>query len=593
MSQVNKLYKVLAAVMCLALLVSVFPQAARAEELGGGCGDDLRWSFADGRLTISGTGEMTDYNQIDMPPWYEFRERIYYLSLPDGLTRVGNMAFYDCYNLTAAIIPATVTHIGKLAFCQCTDLAILNLNSGLKSIGRSAFERCNALQSVRLPDTLTEIDYHAFYCCDGLQYLTIPASVTQMGSGIFAYCENLLRVEIAAPLSAIPSWTFYGCTNLNSVILHEQVSASESDAFTGCDKLTTIYYGGDHASDLRDQISEDLESFGYFGTIMDTVPSNTTSSNSYRYDDDGTSISASTTVSQTNGATVSTTDTITAKDEDKTLSTDVTATIFEKDGWQELIEAIEDAIESAEKRKDAGFDGTSINVDVFVSNDSGVPSDVLNTVAEKDISMTVQTENGTRYGFSGTTLEKTTEETENVQLTFELLRVEQPDFDVLKDLTAFSLRFNRSSELKIEIMLRVGADYGRDTATLYQVDGKQLTALQSVIVDTAGYAHFYLANIDAQQQYYIGLNAAEVKPEEVIVPKEFYNEYGINTTYPDFSQYAITGVSSWGVSMKSVTVIMMAVMTGCAVAIGVTMYLLNKRKLRRGYVPDISEEDTQ
>ena len=56
----------------------------------------------------------------------------------------------------------------------------------------------------------------------------------------------------------------------------------------------------------------------------------------------------------------------------------------------------------------------------------------------------------------------------------------------------------------------------------------------------------------------------------------------------------ITGrQSSWGVNMTQVTIILMAVMVVSAVAVGVFMYIRNKKKLAAGYVPDISEEDLE
>ena len=36
---------------------------------GGSCGADLTWSLSGGTLTISGTGEMTNFSDENMPPW--------------------------------------------------------------------------------------------------------------------------------------------------------------------------------------------------------------------------------------------------------------------------------------------------------------------------------------------------------------------------------------------------------------------------------------------------------------------------------------------------------------------------------------------
>lgn len=569
--------------LCLALLlcVGLFVQPASAAETSGSCGDNLTWSFADGRLTITGSGEMTDYNQVDLPPWYEFRDQIYYLSLPEGLTTVGDMAFFDCINLTAATMPSTVTEIGWLAFCQCRSMTILVLNQGLQKIDRSAFEQCEKLQDLRLPDTLTTLGYHAFYACNALRYVQIPASVTKMDQGVFAYCKSLISAEIAAPLDVVPSWTFYGCESLTSIALHQQITGCEQNAFAGCVNLTTVYYAGteENAQQLKEQISADEEKFSQSGTVTNDPPENGGISGDIEVDEEGNLTSAtSTTVTQTENSTISSSST-TESDGDTEVVID--ATIVTEEGWQELLGAID------QKQQD----DVPVDVNVYVSDQIGVPSDVMNQLVGTNVDMTVQSSDGSQFAVSGSVLEAPKEETP-VFFSYNIIRMETPDFDQLDGAAAYTLKFSHSSALRVEVMIRVPTDYARSTATLYQVDGKNLVNLQSVLVDSAGYAHFYLASVDADQSYRIGIGVKNVDRDSVIVPEEFYNEYGITANYPDFSQYVLTGhTSSWGLSIMQVTLILMAVMVVCAVGIGVFMYLRNKRKLKNGYIPDVSEED--
>lgn len=584
--------------MALVLCVGLFAGAAMpasAAETSGTCGADLSWSFANGRLTITGSGDMTDYNQVEMPPWYEFREQILYLSLPSGLTSVGNMAFYDCVNLTAVTIPDSVTDIGKLAFCQCRNVTILNLNSGLVSIGRSAFEQCEKLQDLRLPNTVKTLGYHAFYNCTGLKYLTVPSSVTQMDTGVFAYCENLVRAEIQAPLEQIPAWTFYGCENLTSLILHDDIAGAQNNAFTGCEKLNVVYYAGsgENADQIRDQITEDEESFGHFGVITDEEPNTSASSETVTTNQNGGTTITSTTVSQTEDATINTTGTTTtAADNQQSASVDVSASILTDEGWKLLLEAIAAAQQQLQNKTNAGAENDGITVDVYLNKDSSVPTDVLNIVAGSNVDMTVQGEDGSKFSVNGNTLEATKEQG-SLQFSYSAQRMETPDFGQLNGVAAYTLQFNQSSDVKVEVMIRLPVEFGRNTATLYQVDGDQLIVLQSVIVDTLGYAHFYLANVDAEMGYRIGINVPNIDQESVLVPEELHSEYGITSTYFDVtSQYVITGrTSSWGMSMNQVTWILFGVMGGCIVCVGVVMFILNKRKLKQGYVPDISEED--
>lgn len=591
----NRIFSFLLALVLCVGLFAVVP--ASAAEHSGSCGKNLSWSFADGRLTITGSGDMTDFNQVDMPPWHEFRQEILYLTLPEGLTSVGNMAFYDCYNLTAVTLPASVKDIGKLAFCQCRNITILNLNTGLVSIGRSAFEQCEKLPDLRLPDTLTSLGYHAFYHCALLKYVCVPTSVKDMSDGVFAQCTNLVRAEIAAPLAKVPSWTFYGCDQLTSVILNEAITDIGPDAFSNCSMLNIVYYNGseENAQQINQQIAEDQDSFGRFGTITDDEPEKAASSDSISSGEQGETILTNTTVSQTEDATVVTSGSLTTdQNEQKSSTVDVTITIFSEEGWTLLMETVQAAQNQLRERENDGIENGGVDVTVYLPSNSAMPSDILNNVAGSNVDMTVQHEDGTKYNVSGSTLERT-EEQGSVHFSYSAQRMQEPDFSQLSDAVAYTLQFNKSSTVRVEVMIRLPAEFARSTASLYQVNDKKLTLLQSVIIDSMGYAHFYLANIDAEQDYRIGIDVPDIDRETVIVPKELHDEYGVTDTFVDITQqYVFTGrKSSWGMSVNQVTWILLAVMGTCIVAVGVVMYIFNRRKLKKGYIPDISEEDLQ
>ena len=256
------------------------------------------------------------------------------------------------------------------------------------------------------------------------------------------------------------------------------------------------------------------------------------------------------------------------------------------------METILAAQEQLRNQANDGVTNDGIQVDVYLTEDSTIPSDVLNQVAGNNVNMTVQTQDGSKVTLNGNTMESN-QNAESVQFTYTLQQMAEPDFGALSGVAAYRLHFDSSSTVRVEVMIRLPAQYARNTATLYQVSGNKLIILQSVVVDTMGYAHYYLANIDAQQSYRIGINDSGIDQDSILVPDELHGEYGITATYFDVTkQYVITGqTSSWGMSMNQVTWIMIAVMGGCVICVGVVVYMLNKRKLKRGYVPDISEED--
>ena len=84
-----------------------------------------------------------------------------------------------------------------------------------------------------------------------------------------------------------------------------------------------------------------------------------------------------------------------------------------------------------------------------------------------------------------------------------------------------------------------------------------------------------------------GQKAESGKP---VIPGNLQNNYGV-TYEADGVQYVITGTkSSWNMDIGQVTWIMAGGMAAAVIVIGIIMYMLNKRKLSMGYVPDIDDE---
>jgi hypothetical protein len=87
----------------------------------GQCGDSLYWHYALNTLTITGTGAMWDNR-----PWGSVVNEIEHVSLPTGLTYIGDDAFQDCLGLHNIDIPGTVNSIGDYSFNGCRNLTAIN-----------------------------------------------------------------------------------------------------------------------------------------------------------------------------------------------------------------------------------------------------------------------------------------------------------------------------------------------------------------------------------------------------------------------------------------------------------------------------------
>lgn len=70
------------------------------------------------------------------------------LIIPEGVTNIGDYAFYGCTGLTSVTIPNSVTSIGNYAFASCTGLISIEIPNSVASIGNSAFRGCTGLTSI-------------------------------------------------------------------------------------------------------------------------------------------------------------------------------------------------------------------------------------------------------------------------------------------------------------------------------------------------------------------------------------------------------------------------------------------------------------
>ena len=136
--------------------------------------DNLTWTLdADGTLTISGTGAMKDYNAADnLSPAY-MNSNVKKVVIEDGVTSIGELAFFKCISLTNITIPDSVTCIEYAAFHGCSSLSSITIPNSVTSIGIYAFVVCSSLTSITIPDGVTSIGYGAFSDCSSLKTISL------------------------------------------------------------------------------------------------------------------------------------------------------------------------------------------------------------------------------------------------------------------------------------------------------------------------------------------------------------------------------------------------------------------------------------
>ncbi|WP_456105145.1 leucine-rich repeat domain-containing protein [Prevotella sp.] len=171
------------------LMIALFIGLSANAEKTGKCGDNLNWRLTDdGVLTITGTGQMDNYDDnLSASPWY-YNKDIKQVIIADGATTIGEYAFIFCTQLTSVKLPNSVTTIGNEAFNQCKALTSINTPNSLTTIGNKAFRDCKALTSINLPNSVTTIGDEAFDGCTALTSINIPDGVTKIGYRTFMSC---------------------------------------------------------------------------------------------------------------------------------------------------------------------------------------------------------------------------------------------------------------------------------------------------------------------------------------------------------------------------------------------------------------------
>ena len=252
---------------------------AEAPVISGTCGDNLTWSFdkSTGTLEISGTGYMCTWS--NNVPWGDYGYAITTVIINNGVTSIGNYAFFYCDSLTNITIPSSITDIGYNAFSGCRSLTNITIPNGVTCIGDGAFSNCNGLTDIAIPDSVIGIDSYAFLGCSSLTSITIPEGVTCIDEGTFSGCSGLTNITIPDGVTSIGDHAFSGCSGLTNITIPDGVTSIGDYAFSYCSSLTSVTIGNGVTS-----IGE--EAFRDCNSLIDiTIPDSVTNIGHYAFYD--------------------------------------------------------------------------------------------------------------------------------------------------------------------------------------------------------------------------------------------------------------------------------------------------------------------
>jgi len=191
---------------------------------------------SDGKVTISGSGPMRNYDYLNvtsngvtyssiMAPWIKGNDEesmmlpnynsgmVTSFVIENGVTSIGNFSCYQLKNLKSVTIPNSVTKIGYGAFSGCTGLTSITIPNSVISISGKAFNGCPALTSIAVPNKLEDVGDSVF--AGRIDITSIPKSIKHIANSAFAGCTGLM--SIPDTLIDVGGHAFDGCTGLKSI----------------------------------------------------------------------------------------------------------------------------------------------------------------------------------------------------------------------------------------------------------------------------------------------------------------------------------------------------------------------------------------
>ncbi len=291
--------KLLSLVLSFIIVLSLFNgvSVSAYEILSGTCGDNLTWTVGPtgdnplnqiNTLTISGTGDMYDYESGEAP-WFQngftggkivieegvtsigarafhgYSHSSYvdlFVELPETLKSIGegafynwqelqdidlknveyigNRAFYNCKEVKNITFPQNLKSIGQFAFDSCVNLRSAEIKGEIKKIEYGAFRDCEALNTVLLPDTVEIIERAAFRDCTALRSINIPDGVTSIGMSAFSGCKKLPSINIPDSVTVIGDNAFQKCSSLTTIHIPKGISVIEYNTFSECTELVSV-----------------------------------------------------------------------------------------------------------------------------------------------------------------------------------------------------------------------------------------------------------------------------------------------------------------------------------------------------------------
>ncbi len=221
------------------------------------------------------------------------------VEIGSNVKSIGYRAFAECDNLRTITVGDQVEEIGTAAFSNNKELVNVNLGAGVKKIGTGVFAGSGQLKEVSvsednpylhysngilydseetkvyalmpayekgaytLPSTVKEITGYAFWGNPYLEKVTLGSGLTEVPAYAFSNCQNLKEVEIPLTIRGIGAKAFEDCVNLARVTLPDSMANIHATAFDGCPNVefeaALGTYGAEFAAAFKTSEVDEVE----------------------------------------------------------------------------------------------------------------------------------------------------------------------------------------------------------------------------------------------------------------------------------------------------------------------------------------------
>lgn len=249
--------RILSLLLSIIMMIALLPATMTVYAASSGkCGDNATWSYNNGVLTISGTGNMTDYTSMSQQPWSSYRSSITNIIIGDGIEHIGKYAFQSCGGLYVDLevtLGKNVKTVGYYAFydtlpdiVHINDLsAYMNIefSSSISDIwlwGTEIYLNGTLIKDLVIPDTVTTLREKSFYQCNSIESVYIPASVTLIEEDLFRYWNDLKTITVSPdnPNYSSENGVLY---NKDKTVLLKYPMSKIGDTYEIPNSVTTIY----------------------------------------------------------------------------------------------------------------------------------------------------------------------------------------------------------------------------------------------------------------------------------------------------------------------------------------------------------------